>query len=137
MPGICGTVRIRNAATPSAITSVTGATQRSALAPGVELSSAGASRRRPGHARHDHQHLLRALRPEPVDQDQARDDRADDRADRVRRIHATDQPAGVLPLPGDRRERERETRAPQDRPGQHRPERPHEIELEVVPDAGA
>ena len=44
-------------------------------------------------------------------------ERADDRADRVRGVDAADQPRRILAARGDRGERQREARAPQNRAG--------------------
>ena len=88
------------------------------------------------HARYDHQHLLRALRSEPIHENEARDDRPEDGADSIGGVDAAHETSRVFPSSRHGGQRQRKARAPQNRPGQHGPERAHEIELEVVPDAG-
>ena len=86
-----------------------------------------------GGDRRQHHHLLRVLRPDPRDEQQARAERAGDCADRVGRVDDADKPRGILPGRRHRREGERKARAPEERRRQHRPQRAHEIELEVQP----
>ncbi len=55
--------------------------------------------------------------------DDAEQHRTDDRADRVRRVHASDESSRVLPGSDHRGDREREARAPQERGREHGDER--------------
>ena len=87
-------------------------------------------RREPGD---DDENLLGALAAKPRDQDQARRQRADDRADRVRGVDPLTRRAGILTVGSHGGERQREAGAPQDRRRQHGPHRADEIELEVEP----
>ena len=71
--------------------------------------------------------------PDPRNEDEARDQRAGDRADGIRGVDAAGEPRGILLARRDRRERQRKARAPEDRARQHHPQAAHEIELERVP----
>ena len=122
--------------------------------PGIGCTVSTSSRRRRGHhdtqgrdllfqekpqprKRGDHdQHLLRVLAADPDHEDQAGAERADDRAERIRGVDAADQPRRILSGLGDRGERQRKARAPQNRARQHRAEAAHEIELELEPGIG-
>ena len=77
----------------------------------------------PRRAAIDDQHALRPLRPDPRDQEQAEDQRADDRADRVRRIDPPTVRPGSLAAAAAGGERERKAGAPEARGRQHGPER--------------
>ena len=87
----------------------------------------------PGHHADDDEHLLRVLAADPRHEQQAGAQRADDGADGVGRIDAADQTRGILSARRDRRQRQREARAPQDRGGQHGPQAAHQIELQREP----
>ena len=73
--------------------------------------------------------------PSHVDHQEAAADGTDDRPDGVGGVNAADQPARILPLRGNRRERERKARTPENRRRQHHPEGAREVERKVVPGA--
>ena len=95
----------------------------------------GAQRRRGREDRRQHHQLLRPLGSDPRDEQQACAERAHDSADGVRRVDRTDKPRGIPLGDGHRRQRERKARAPEERRGQHRPQRADEIHLEVHAEA--
>ena len=76
------------------------------------------------------EHLLRALRSDPGDQEQARAECADDGAESVGGIDPGEQLGGILPSRCGGRERQGEARAPQDRRRQEGPKCAGEVELE-------
>ncbi len=94
--------------------------------------AAGASSNSRGH-RHQDEHLLPTLAADVHHHDQAGAERADNGPDRVRGVHAADQPAGILA--GRRHGRP----APSGKLAPHRiapgstTQTPHEVELEVEP----
>ena len=85
-----------------------------------------------GNRGHPDQYPLCLLCTDAADQEERYGKSADDRADRVGRIHPPDEVPSVLSLGGYGRQGERKAKAPEHRSRCHGQETPHEIDLEVV-----
>ena len=83
--------------------------------------------------RRDDDDLLGVRAANPRDEHEAGQERADDRADRVRGVYAAREAAGVLLRGGRGGERQRKARAPEHRARQHDPQTADEIELQREP----
>ena len=84
-----------------------------------------------GDRRNDDHQLLRLFGSEPDREQQAAADRAGNRAEGVCGVDTADEPGRVFTPLRDRRQCEREARAPEGRRREHRPERAHHVELKV------